>query len=215
MDYASIIKAGSKAARAVAKYIDKDLHTYYGLSKPAWASFKGPGVGVLGNSLEVGLVVVGVLTIEFVSADEVRLSAVAFEAFTKLWNGPNVIPDNLKDGSKEMSLWHDLVWEYAKMIAKILGCTAQDVMCWGDGILNAAYIGYGKRRGKSVRWRARVAYNVVEWSRHWWRRFFPSAVCIVLAGALLAGCSGCATPPAWELDDASEIEIVATNALPR
>ena len=39
-----------------------------------------------------------------------------------------------------------------------------------------------------------------------------SAVYMALAGALLAGCSGCATPPPWELEDASEIEFVCTNA---
>ena len=117
MDYATIIKAGSKVAKAAARYIDKDLHTYYGLAKPAWVSFKGPGVGVLGRSLEVRQVIVGVLSIEFESADKVYMSAVPFEASTKLFNGPNLIPDNLGDGSKEMSLWHDLTWEYAKQIA--------------------------------------------------------------------------------------------------
>lgn len=212
MDYATIIKAGSKVAKAAARYIDKDLHTYYGLAKPAWVSFKGPGVGVLGRSLEVRQVIVGVLSIEFESANKVYMSAVPFEASTKLFNGPNLIPDNLGDGSKEMSLWHDLTWEYAKQIAKILGCSAQDVMQWANGILDAAYKGYGKRRGKNVGWRSRIAYNVCEWSRHWWRRLFPGAVCIFLAGALLAGCSGCATPPPWELEDASEIEFVCTNA---
>ena len=157
MDYASIIKAGSKVILATARYVDRDLRTYYGLAKPAWAAFKGPGVGVLGRSLEVRQVIVGVLSIEFESSDRVRMSSVPFEATSKLCNGPNGIPDNLGDGSKEMSLWHDLTWAYAKQIAKMLGCSSQDVMQWANGILDAAYKGYGKRR---VGWRAWIAYNI-------------------------------------------------------
>ena len=116
MDCSAIIKAGSKVAKAAARYVDKDLHTYYGLTKPAWASFKGDGIGVLGCSLEVGVVEVGPLTIYFFSKDQVRMECVPFEPASKLWNGPNVLPDNLRDGSFEMSLWHDLVWELAEAI---------------------------------------------------------------------------------------------------
>lgn len=201
-----LAKAGSKVARAAWKYVDRDLHTYYGLSKPAWASFRGDGVGVLGKSLEVGAVAVGVLKIEFVSASLVRFSATAFLASLKIWNGPNVIPDNLKDGSFEMSLWHDLVWAYARAIAAALGVTEQEVMAWADGILDAAYRGYGKKHGKDVRVRARIAFSVCEWSRRWWRKVFPGAVCLAVALAMAAGCSGCATPPGWEMEDASPIE---------
>ena len=212
MDYVKVLKAGSKVVRAAARYVDRDLHTYYGLAKPAWVSFKGAGVGVLGRSLEVRQVIVGVLSIEFESADKVYMSAVPFEASTKLCNGPNGIPDNLGDGSKEMSLWHDLTWEYAKQIAEILGCTAQEVMQWANGILDAAYRGYGKRRGKNVGWRSRIAYNVCEWSRRWWRMLFPAVVAVALCimncalCIAIAGCSGCASPPGWEMEDGSEIE---------
>ena len=212
MDYASIIKAGSRVAKAAARYIDKDLHAYYGISKPAWASFKGAGIGVLGCSLEVGVVEAGPLTVYFFSEDQVRLECVPFEPASKLWNGPNVLPDNLRDGSFEMSLWHDLVWELAEVIGVQLDVPEQTVMEWGDGVLNAAYKGYGEKHGKKVGRRAWIAFNVCEWSRHWWRRLFKSAVCMALAGALLAGCSGCAMPPPWELEDASEIEFVCTNA---
>lgn len=202
-----IAKVGSKVARSAWRYAQGDLHHYYGLSNPAWASFKGDGIGILGRSLEVGAVEAGVLRIEFASASLVRFSAAAFTAALKLWNGPNVIPDNLKDGSMEMSLWHDLTWAYAKAIAKILGVTEQEVMAWADGILDAAYRGYGKRKyGKDVRVRARIAFNVCERSRRWWRRIFPGAVSLAVALSMAAGCSGCASPPGWELDDASGIE---------
>lgn len=201
-----VARAGCKVARSVWRYVEDDLHHYYGLSSPAWASFKGDGIGVLGKSLEVGVVEVGVLRIEFVSASLVRFSATAFLPLLKLWNGPNVIPDNLKDGSFEMSLWHDLVWAYAKAIAAALGVTEQEVMAWADGILDSAYRGYGKKHGKNVRVRARIAFNVCEWSRRWWRKVFPGAVCLAVVLAMAAGCSGCAAPPGWEMEDASPIE---------
>ncbi len=202
-----VAKAGCRVARSVWRYVDDDLHHYYGLDKPAWASFKGDGIGILGRSLEVGVVEVGVLRIEFASAALVRFSANAFSAASRLWNGPNVIPDTLRDGSFEMSLWHDLVWAYAKAIAAALGVTKQEVMAWADGILDAAYRGYGKKKyGKDVRVRARIAFNVCERARRWWRQVFPGAVCLAVALAMAAGCSGCAAPPGWELDDASEIE---------
>lgn len=205
MDYGTIAKAASKVARAAAKYVDRDLHTWYGLAAPAWAVFTGEGVGVLGKSLEAGVVEVGPLAIYFFSTSQVRLECAVFAAAAKLWNGPNGIPDNLGDGSMEMSLWHDLIWEFARQIAEALGVTEQDVMKWGDGILAAGYRGYGARRGSRTGWRARVAYNVVEWSRRWWRKLFPALLAGLTLG-ILAGCSGCATPPDWELDDGSEIE---------
>lgn len=205
-----IVKVGSKVARSAWRYVQDDLHHYYGISAPAWVSFKGAGIGVLGKSLEVGTVSVGVLRIEFVSAAAVRLYADVFSSVSKLWNGPNLIPNNLKDGSFEMSLWHDLVWAYARQIAQILGVSEQAVMEWADGILDAAYKGYGKKKyGKDTRLRARVAFNICEWSRHWWRKIFPGAVCLIVCCGLLAGCSGCVTPPNWEMEDASEIEVVA------
>ena len=124
-----------------------------------------------------------------------------------LWNGPNGIPDNLGDGSFEMSLWHDLVWEYAKKIAEILGVSEQDVMKWANGILAAAYRGYGERRGKKSGWRAWIAYNVCERSRRWWHRLFP-ALLAALALGILAGCSGCASPPDWDLEDSNLTEVL-------
>ena len=85
-------------------------------------------------------------------------------------------------------------------------------MQWANGILDAAYRGYGKRRGKNVGWRSRIAYNVCEWSRRWWRMLVPAVVAVALCimhcalCIAIAGCSGCASPPGWEMEDGSEIE---------
>ena len=79
-----VAKVGSKAVRSVLRYVQDDLHNYYGLSAPAWVSFKGDNIGVLGKSLEVGTVAVGVLKIEFVSASVVRLYADAFSCLADI-----------------------------------------------------------------------------------------------------------------------------------
>ena len=138
MDYVTILRKCSPLARKAYRYVRDDLDARYGLREAAWAVFRGSGIGVLGRSLEVRTVRVGVLDITFVSEDRVRLDSRPFKPESGLWNGPNGIPDNLGDGSFEMSLWHDLVWEYAKKIAEILGRAAgatepqvAQVMCNG------------------------------------------------------------------------------------
>lgn len=207
MDYVTILRKCSPLARKAYRYVRDDLDARYGLREAAWAVFRGDGIGVLGRSLEVHTVRVGVLDITFVSEDRVRLDSRPFKPESGLWNGPNGIPDNLGDGSFEMSLWHDLVWEYAKKIAEILGVSEQKVMKWANGILAAAYRGYGEKRGKKSGWRAWIAYNVCERSRRWWHRLFP-ALLAALALGILAGCSGCASPPDWDLEDSNLTEVL-------
>ena len=208
MDYAAILRKGAPLARKAYGYVLDDVGHHYGLASPAWAEFSGDGIGVLGRSLEVGSVTAGPLTVVFRDAGHVRLESAPFAPEDRHWNGPNVIPDALGDGSLEMSLWHDLGWKFAEMIATALGCTVQEVMRWFDGILAAAYRGYGERRGRKSGWRAWVAYNVCERSRRWWKRVFPGAVSLVLAAVLLAGCSGCVSPPDWDLDDSNLGEVL-------
>ena len=80
-------------------------------------------------------------------------------------------------------------------------------MKWANGILAAAYRGYGEKRGKKSGWRAWIAYNVCERSRRWWHRLFP-ALLAALALGILAGCSGCASPPDWDLEDSNLTEVL-------
>lgn len=185
----------AKIVKAAIGYVRDDLNAQYGLKEEAVALFRGDGIGI-------GTCTVGVLSIESkIGGDSVLLTAKPFPPEAKLWNGPNVLPDNLNDGSMEMSLWHDLIWLYADEIGAKLGLTRQKVMEWGNGILYAGYKGYAKKLGKDRSLMARLAYGVCEFSRKWWKYFF---VLVVLAG--LAG--GCAIPPDWEMTDSTGIGVV-------
>lgn len=195
-----------KVLEKVVKYVYDDLNASYALTEPAWANFSGEGIGI-------GNCTVGPLTINSEKGGTtLRLEAQPFPASSKNWNGPNVIPDDLKDGSMEMSLWHDLVWKYAGEIAACLDMTEAEVMIWGNGILAAAWPGYAERlypkkkaQSKIGRW---IAYNLCQRSQWIWRHIrgiIPAIVSALVFASICAGCSGCETPPDWHLDDASPI----------
>lgn len=180
----------------VIDYIKDDMNAKYGLNKEVSATFIGDGIGI-------GTCTVGVLTIKSIGGDMVKLIAKPFAPESGLWNGPNIIPDTWDDGSMEMSLWHDLIWVYAKDIGKALNMSEQEVMKWGNGILVAAWNGYAEKYGKNRGWMANVAYRICEVGRRFWR--FIVSVAIV---ALLTGCNGCSAIPEWTMEESTSIEYV-------
>ena len=210
MSESSIVVA---AVSAAVKYIKTDLGSRYGLEKEAHCTIRGEGVGI-------GSASAGPLRIESEKGgNRVRLTASPFAADTGYWNGPNVIPDNLGDGSLEASLWHDLIWTFCDELAAQLGMTRAQLLAWSNGVLAAAWRGYGKRKyGRSEasgRRRGWLAYNVCRIGA-WIKALWLKLCCMALATALLAGCDGCATPPDWEVESASDIEVLyAATALPR
>lgn len=206
-------KTVAKVTIAALRYVRDDLTAKYGLETEARCVIRGPGIGV-GNASA------GPLTIESEKGGErVVLSAAPFPASSGEWNGPNVIPDDLRDGSLEASLWHDLIWGHAAELSGQLGMSTADLLEWSNGILAAAWRGYGKRKyGRSEasgRRRGWLAYNVCRIGA-WIKALWLKLCCMALATALLAGCDGCATPPDWEVESASEVEVLyAATALPR
>lgn len=180
----------------VTDYIKDDMSAKYGLNKEVSATFLGGGIGI-------GTCTVGVLTIESIpGGDSVKLTSKPFPPDSKLWNGPNIIPDTWDDGSMEMSLWHDLIWVYAKDIGKALNMSEQEVMKWGNGILVAAWKGYASMYyGKDRNLLSKIAYRICELGRRFWRFI----VCLVVV-AMLAGCDGCTAIPDWEMQESGTIE---------
>ena len=193
---------------AVLRYVRDDLSARYGLEKEAHCTIRGEGVGI-------GSASAGPLRIESEKGgNRVRLTASPFAADTGYWNGPNVIPDNLGDGSLEASLWHDLIWTFCDELAAQLGMTRAQLLAWSNGVLAAAWRGYGARRGRSPRILPYLGYNVCRIGA-WIKALWLKLCCMALATALLAGCDGCATPPDWEVESASDIEVLyAATALP-
>ena len=205
---------------AVWRYVRDDLSARYGLKEKARIVVSGKGV-CIGNAQ------VGPLTIKsWPDAGTVTLEAEPFEASTGYWNGPNVVPDDLKDGSLEASLWHDLIWHFCGDIARQTGksagqvlewsngilAAAWQVLEWSNGILSAAWRFYGRelygRSEGSGRRRGWLAYQVCRFGA-WFKKFFVRISCMAFAAGLLAGCNGCANPPEWDVVDSSGELMIA------
>lgn len=191
-------------AQIALRYFRDDLAHAYGLREEASITLHGDGIGI--GSAEAGALSI----ISNKGGNTVTLVAKPFEARSRFWNGPNVVPDTLKDGSLESSLWHDLIWQFAPCLSKQLGISTHDLLTWSNGILAAAWEYYGRvlygRSAESGKRRGWLAYNVCRlgaWVKRLLLRFS-----ILAFVTLLAGCSGCYTPPDWTVSDASAIEAV-------
>ena len=176
-------------------YVRDDL---YALSAPARLVLSGVGVCI--GDAECGPLRIT----SHPDSGRVVLEASPFPAESGYWNGPNVIPDHLRDGSFEASLWHDLIWTFCGDIAVQTGKSAAEILEWSNGILAAAlrYYGrelYGRSDGRRRGW---LAYQICRIGA-WIKRFFVRISCMALAAGLLAGCNGCANPPDWEVVESS------------
>lgn len=190
MDAATLaaIKKGVNLAKKGIEYIEHDNKVMLGLRKPQWITFEGPGIGR-------GDFDNGVLCIASVKGENaVRLDARVFSAWLKAWNGPDLIDNKVKDGRLESSLWHDLIWFYAKDIAAAWGCTAVEVMEWANGLFFAAWKDYGEHypSARFVDQKARIAYGAVHFSAPWYHRFKKLFSLSVVILCVCGGCEGCA-----------------------
>lgn len=183
----AIIKKSIDLAKVGIEYIEHDNKVSLGLRKPQWIGFEGPGIGR-------GDFDNGYLRIASVKGgDLVRLDASVFRAYMRFWNGPDLLKNKVKDGRLESSLWHDLVWFFAKDIAKKWGCSVEEVLEWANGLFYAAWKDYGEHYpdAKFVPQKARAAYGVVHFSAPWYHRFkkiFGLSVVVLC----VSGCQGCA-----------------------
>ena len=201
------LKKAVELTRGAVEYIEHDQQVLLGLRKPQWIIFSGEDV-VRPNFYNK------YLSIEMVKGCKMRLAITAFSAWTKLWNGPDLIGNDLKDGSLESSLWHDFLWEFAKDIAEQWGCTPEAVMEWANGLFHAAWVAYGEMYpdAKLVHTKARVAYGVVQFSIPWYHRIrnaFLTLMRIVVFALLCinvlgySGCSAFKPPPNYSVDSSS------------
>lgn len=209
MDPATIaaITKALKASKYLIDYIVDDQTTYYGLMRPEYIVLRGKGIakGIKGR-FDNGYLAIEVLKCDPTgkTKDEIKLMAAVFPAKMKFWNGPDLIPNKLNDGSMDMSLWHDLIWRFSKYIAELWGWSATEVRLWGNGILAAAWPHYAKfyPDAKAVHVKVHVAYNGTNWTARWWHKF-TSLFALILFALTLAGCGGCSSPPDWEVVDSS------------
>lgn len=213
---------GKKLLKKAIAYIDEDMNRHYELKETAFAVFTGTNIGR--GSFDNGILCIDSAP----GGDVIKMKARPFKAETKYWNGPDIIPDDLDDGSFEMSLWHDLVCEFKKEIAVEWKTTEDAVVEWANKILPTAWIGYGEKketRPIALETRAKIGFNVVEAGRKWWNpwaainkllRKCKKVIPLILIAATLTGCTSCSAIPDWKMKEASPIVweakgVVKTN----
>ena len=125
-----------------------------------------------------------------------------FPAESGLWNGPDLLPNKLKDGTFEASLNHDLIWAFAREIAAKNGTTEVDVKLWSNQIFELEQRYYAKVKIRAER---KLIRRALDWgAKHYSRikamlgRLFLALVAALAVGAA-AGCAGC-----WPLFEGGE-----------
>jgi len=204
---------GKKLARYMWDYIVIDQTVSYKLNVPVFVAFEGPGIG-MGNFDN------GILKITSVKGqNNVQLYANPFEANTHYWNGPDLIPNDWEDGSMEASLWHDLICQFKKQIAKAFKTSVRKVIAWANGILSAAWRGYSKiyKHPKLVNLKAKIAYRVCQIGYpiyapiQWIRKKIGRLLMLALLATVISGCAGCSPEPDWHMTDASKIDYTESE----
>ena len=175
-------------AKVGIEYIEHDQRVSLGMLKPQWIAFEDSGIGK-GNFDN------GVLKITSErGGNTVRLDSSAFRAVARYWNGPDLVNNKIKDGRLESSLWHDLIWVFAKDISKEWNCRVVEVLDWANGLFYAAWKDYGEHypSAKFVTQKARIAYGVVHFSVPWYHRVKKIFGLAVVVLCVCSGCHGCA-----------------------
>lgn len=186
------------------EYIKEDQSKQYPLNETRSLTIEGDGVGRFNFSSQYFDIVKN-------SNNSTTLVARPFAAETGLWNGPDILPDNLPDGTFQASLFHDLIWGMSKDIAATNNATESDVEIWGNGIMIAIMKKYAKREGGCKLWQ-RIVYNTLHYGRIVYRpaKNLLKRIGVLCAVLFLGGCTSCLTPPDWNVSDAS-CEILLTE----
>lgn len=190
------------ATKAALDYIRDDQRRKYALVKRAVVSLEGPGVGRYHYQDEV----LGILS---PTPNVCILTAEPFAAETGNWNGPDALPDNLKDGSFGMSLWHDLVVGRAKKIAKAnTGATEQEVFAWANALVPALMELYAEKPPRP--WWKRAVYGALEFGRPFYHPLKKLLKPLFSVAAVAASCGfgGCNAPPDWHAVGGADSTIV-------
>lgn len=177
----------------VVDYIAEDIAGHYGLKQEVSVTIKGNNVTkIFGN--EERMICVPFLTMWSDTTDgKVVLTAHPFTANDRMWNGPNVIPDDDFE-SMLASLFHDLLYTHLELIAKQLNCSVSDVRKWADQVLFCIWS--GAARNPIEKLKARIGYGVC---RAFGGIFTSLTKWFIFIIAILA-LAGCCVPD-WTLED--------------
>lgn len=177
---------------AAIDYIKDDQSKKFGLKERVTFTIAGDNVGGLNFTSEY-------LKIASTDANSCEITIEPFAPETELWNGADILPENLNDGSFEASLVHDLIWGYSEEIAKANNISEQAVLKWSNGVMGALMKRYEQKPRKF--WR-RVVYSTLEICRHFYKpvkKWLGKLLLFLVLVLCLIGFTGCFTPPNWHV----------------
>lgn len=151
----------------------------------------------------------GSLTVERLDERTTRLTAHPFPAESKLWNGPDVIP-NKWFRSMLASLFHDLIWVHGEELAGAMGQTTVRTLRWGGDVLYLVWraASEGSPVGRCEAW---LAFQSTQWAAPWYHRLKDLLGALLVMSAILAaaGCSdGCYSPPDGEVLEIGGADVI-------
>ena len=191
-------------AKAVAEYLKNDQKASYPLTGDVWLTVRCKRVA---SRLKDGFTYMtqdGALFIRKVDEERIKLVAHAFPRSKRLWNGPDVIPNN-ELASMFASLFHDLIWGHRRELAEAMGIEARDVLTFGSDVFFIAWRAIDPSfLGRIKSW---LAYQGVRSAEPWYHRW-KEGVVIAASALLLGGCSGCYTTPDGEVEEMGGVDIV-------
>lgn len=190
--------------KAFREYMRNDQKASYPLSGDVWVVVEGGRVARSVPTRTRYTTKDGSVTIEKGDENVVRVTAHKFMRAARLWNGPDVLPNN-ELASMFASLFHDLMWFHRVEIGDALGMTPKQVMRLANDLFVKAWRAIDpslKGRIKSY-----FAFQAVSAAVPWW-----PAVKKVLAGValacLLSGCEGCWSLPGGEVVEVGGVDVV-------
>ena len=201
---ARLVKKGAQeAVKKAIKYIKDDQSQAYGLDGAVGLDIRGRGVADIVRTAYATRD--GSLSITVAETDHVRIIAHPFPASARLWNGPDIIPDN-DYAAMLASLFHDLIWEHCDELAAAWGVSRDAVLRWGNEVLYTIW-----RFAEPKSRMARIAYGVCNFASGWYHSL-KRLVGLGCAAAMLAlcGCGAFDTPQGWTV-----AEMSGTNAVIR
>ena len=204
----AIAKAVEKArSSGFAEWLRQDQGASYPLDAPVTAVVKSRKLARLLPGDFDFTTQDGSLTIQRLSEKRVLLRANAFSRGMRLWNGPDLIPDD-KLAAMVASLFHDLIWAHRVELADVLLATEMQVLQWGnDAFLLVWRFVDPSLAGRVKSYFAFQAVSAGKYVYHPAKRLLGlSGVATLLCVSLL--CAGCFSLPDGEVESIDGIDAV-------
>lgn len=211
MDVKSVVAIAQAIGKArssgFAEWLRNDQDASYPLDAPVTAVVKSNRLaGLLPEGFDF-TTKDGSLTIARLDGCRVLLRANAFARGSRLWNGPDLIPDD-DLAAMVASLVHDLVWIHRAEIADALGATERQVLQWGNDVfvLVWRFVDPSLR----ARVKSRLAFRAVSAGKYVYhpvKRLLGLAGIVSCAAAIVVA-AGCASLPDGEVESLDGIDAV-------